>query len=165
MTNHSHFIAIPAAESSLSLMMRDAHREYARRRNRERSLRGHLFQERFYSYPVQADAHLLAVARYIELNPTGAGLASSPLDYQWSSARYHCSGCADPLVQGSPLRAMVPDWRLLLQDGQQIVNDNVAFEKHLKAGRPLGDDAWLEDLSARTGRRFTSSQRGCRRRS
>jgi REP-associated tyrosine transposase len=36
-------------------------------------------------------------------NPVRAGLAASPGDYPWSSARAHVTGSDDPLVKAAPL--------------------------------------------------------------
>lgn len=46
---------------------------------------GHLFQDRFKSEPVEDDAYLLTVIRYIHQNPVKAGLSSSVENYKWSS--------------------------------------------------------------------------------
>ena len=54
--------------------MGEAHRHYTRHVNFREKWKGHLWQERFASYPM-SENHLLAAARYIELNPVRAGLA------------------------------------------------------------------------------------------
>ena len=69
--------------------------------------RGHLWQERFFSFPMD-ELHLLAAARYIELKPVRAGLVTRPEDYKWSSARAHIRGEDDNLIKVEPLIALVP---------------------------------------------------------
>ena len=57
------------------------------------------------------EPYLLAAARYVELNPVRAKLASEAEEWPWSSARAHLSGRDDPLTNVSPLLAIVADWR------------------------------------------------------
>ena len=59
---------------------------------------GHLFQDRYKSEPVEDDAYLLTVARYIHRNPVKAGLCREPEEYPFSSfARYE----TDPLIDSA----------------------------------------------------------------
>jgi len=51
-----------------------------------------LFEGRFRSSLVQDDVYLLNCIRYIELNPTRAGMTTDPGDYCWSSYRCHAFG-------------------------------------------------------------------------
>lgn len=53
---------------------------------------GYLFQDRFISEPVENDAYLLTVSRYIHQNPLKAGLATHIEDYTWSSYQDYSSG-------------------------------------------------------------------------
>ena len=78
MPNHVHFIAVPIQPDSFRHAMGDAHRRYTRHVNFREKWRGHLWQERFASYPM-GENHLLAAARYIEMNPVRAGLAREPM--------------------------------------------------------------------------------------
>lgn len=52
---------------------------------------GHLFQDRFKSEPVDSDAYLLTVIRYIHQNPVKAGLCEKPEDYPYSSWKEYLS--------------------------------------------------------------------------
>ncbi|SFH47723.1 hypothetical protein SAMN05192551_101127 [Tindallia magadiensis] len=47
--------------------------------------RGHVFQDRYKSEPVEDDYYLLIVFRYILQNPMKAGLSKGVFDYKWSS--------------------------------------------------------------------------------
>ena len=44
------------------------------------------------------EAHLLAAARYVELNPVRTRLVRRAGDWRWSSARAHLAGKDDRLV-------------------------------------------------------------------
>jgi putative transposase len=48
---------------------------------------GHVLQTRYRSILVEKDSHLLALCRYIALNPLRAGLCARPSAYHWSSYR------------------------------------------------------------------------------
>ena len=49
------------------------------------SLIGHLFQGRYKVLLIDADNYLLALIRYIHLNPVRAGMVQNPEEYIWSS--------------------------------------------------------------------------------
>ena len=51
MTNHVHFVVVPAHAEGLALLFRDTHTAYAAGVNRRRRLSGHLWQGRFFSTP------------------------------------------------------------------------------------------------------------------
>jgi len=149
MTNHVHLVLVPAQPAALARAIGEAHRRYTRAINFRERVRGHLFQERFHSFPIQEDRHLLAVARYVERNPVRAGLVTQPETYRWSSARHHVLGKPDPLIHGSPLLRLAPDWRNVVRlDEPELAQ----IRRHVRTGRPWGDDAWLGVLESRVGR-------------
>ncbi len=69
MSNHIHFLVVPKEKDSLAKSFGDAHKKYTRTVNLKEGVKGHLFQERFHSCPVQNDVHAVAVGRYVEQNP------------------------------------------------------------------------------------------------
>jgi putative transposase len=77
MTNHVRLMAVPSEEDSLGRTFGEAHRRYTRMVNFQEKVQWHLFQERFGSC-VLDERHLLAAAKYVELNPVRAGMASRP---------------------------------------------------------------------------------------
>lgn len=150
MPNHVHMIAVPETEEGLRKAIGEAHRRYTRRINFREGWRGHLWQGRFSSFPMDED-YLLAAVRYVELNPVRAGLANGPLDYPWSSARAHIAGEDDILVRVSPLLEMVNDWLgfLSIEASERQVED---LRKHERTGRPLGNEGFIRKLESRLGR-------------
>ena len=165
MTNHIHLLVVPADEVALKKGIGEVHRRYSRHFNVAQGASGHLFKERFFSYPVQQDSNLLCVARYIELNPVAAGLAIRPEEYEWSSARHHVERKRDPLVKESPLVAMAGDWRAFLAEGASLRRDREAIERHLSTGRPLGSPEWVNTLESRLGRPLGARRAGRKRKS
>jgi len=79
---------LPHSVRSLAVVFGEAHRRYTRMVNFREGWRGHLWQERFHSYPLD-DSHLPAAVRYVEMNPVRASLVFKPEDWSWSSAHYH----------------------------------------------------------------------------
>lgn len=87
MTNHYHLL-LRLRSSGLSNGMRELNGEFSRfTRVRHQREAGHLFKNRFWSEPIESDAHLVATARYIVLNPVRAGICKSPDEWPWSSYR------------------------------------------------------------------------------
>ena len=149
MTNHVHLVLVPAQETALARTVGEAHRRYTRAINFRAGVRGHLFQERFHSFPIQEDAHLLAVVRYVECNPVRARLVHRADEYAWSSARYHVHGTGDPLIQASPIRELVPDWADFLRDEEAHLD---VIRRHVRTGRPWGAVAWIRQREQQLGR-------------
>ncbi len=144
MPNHVHLIAVPTSEDGLRRAIGEAHRRYSRRINFREGWRGHLWQGRFASYPMD-EMYLLAGARYIELNPVRAGLVKSPGVYPWSSAAAHLTGRDDMLVKAAPLLELVENWVTFLAEEYSDAEAE-AIRRHERTGRPLGNDDFLSKL-------------------
>jgi putative transposase len=86
MTNHFH-LALAMEQPTLSGGMHWLNGCYAQWFNRRHGFKGHLFEDRFHSEPVESESHLLEVSRYIPLNPVRAGICSHPGAWRWSSYR------------------------------------------------------------------------------
>jgi putative transposase len=137
MPNHVHLIATPAIAAGLARPIGEAHRRYALRVNRRQKWKGHLWQERFCSCPMD-EIHLLFAARYVLLNPVRAGLVGSPAEWPYSSARAHLRTVPhDPLVDLAPLDERVADWEGYLAGDPTCSRDEV-LRRHSRSGRPLG---------------------------
>jgi REP element-mobilizing transposase RayT len=88
MGNHYHLV-LHTRQANLSLFMRHLNGVYTQRYNRRHGKVGHVFQGRFKAILVDRDAYLLALCRYVELNPVRAGLAAAAADWAWSSYAAH----------------------------------------------------------------------------
>ena len=85
MSNHIHLL-LEDRDDNLSEMMRSLATSYALRFNRRGGHAGHVFQQRFYSNPIEDEAYLLQAMRYIHDNPAESGVCPAD-EYPWSS--YH----------------------------------------------------------------------------
>ena len=75
MTNHFHLV-VTMEKPTLSAGMHWLNGCYAQWLNRRHGFKGHLFEDRFHSEPVESEAHLLELSRYLPLNPVRAGICS-----------------------------------------------------------------------------------------
>ncbi|MCC7258152.1 MAG: transposase [Gammaproteobacteria bacterium] len=95
MTNHLHLL-VQVADAPLGCLMLRIASRYAHRIQAPLATTGHLFERRYHAVLVDADCHLLAIVRYIHLNPVRAGTVTDPADYRWSSHRAYLGGPAPP---------------------------------------------------------------------
>jgi putative transposase len=165
MTNHVHLVATPAGSDGLHRVFKPVNGHYAQRINRVKKLKGHLWQGRFYSSPLDFD-YLLNAVRYVELNPVEAGIVARAEDYAWSSAATHCCARRDPVVAFRPRSVQmkgIDDWSQWLAAG---ITDEVAQVLRLNGGQnlPCGSNKFIEDLENLTGRSLRHRPRGAPRR-
>jgi putative transposase len=146
MGNHIHLLVSTMRPGALSDAMRQLGQNYVPAFNRRHRRTGTLWEGRFKSCLVSTDQYLLAVYRYIELNPVRAAMVQAPEDHLWSSVHANLGLRNDPLVTPhDTFLAMAADpreramaYRSWLRAG---VNDDEisAIRLHLKQGRALGD--------------------------
>ncbi len=155
MGNHVHLIATPDEEASLALALKWTNQLYAQYANRVHGHRGHLWQDRFFSCPLD-DAHFWKALAYVERNPVRARLCRKPWRWVWSSAAAHCGG-----QDGSGLldlkgwtKQIDPDWwkeQVTLAEDEM---DVCRFRLCTSRGRPWATDAFLRKWEAALSRRL-----------
>jgi putative transposase len=93
MANHVHLLVTPHIE--LSRLMQSWKRYTARKANKILRLTGQPFrQDESYDRLVRGPEEFRKIASYIEMNPVRAGLAASPWEFPWSSAKADCQSAA-----------------------------------------------------------------------
>jgi REP-associated tyrosine transposase len=143
------------------LAIGEAHRRYTRCINFREGWRGHLWQERFFSF-VMDEHYLLACTRYIENNPVRANLVVMAEQWPWSSATAHISCRNDQLVNVEPLLSMINgDWREFLT-GAESSEELDKIRKHGRTGRPLGNTSFVWRLERMLGRDLAPRKPGRR---
>ena len=151
MTNHTHLIVVPQDSAVLARAIGEAHRRYTRMKNFSDGVRGYLFQGRFGSC-VLDEHHLLAAARYVELNPVNAGIVKEAAEYPWSSARFHLGlSQGDALVRDKSLLGLVNDWGEYLK-GDDEPRTQTMLLRGIRTGRPAGNEQFVEMIERLTGR-------------
>jgi len=159
MPNHLHLVVRPRTDDDLARWMHWLLTTHAQRHRSRHVTTGHIWQGRYKSFPMQTDAHLLRVLRYVERNPLRAGLVPSARDWRWSSLseRTSCVEKAE-LLADSPVPLPTPwiEWvDMPLTDEELAV-----IRTSVRRGRPLGDPAWARGTTERIGLRATMRPRG-----
>jgi putative transposase len=167
MPNHIHLVVVPQTEDSLARTLGPLHSEYALAVNRTAGRSGHLWQNRFFSCPLD-ERHLLRALRYTDLNPMRAGLVTDPLAWHWSSARAH----GDAGARDERLKAGWVDyfrswdhneWREVLE-AEMAAAEVESIRLATLTGAPLGSTEFVADLENGAGRRLRVYARGRPRR-
>jgi REP element-mobilizing transposase RayT len=104
MGNHYHLV-VETTRPNLPTGIQQLNGPYAQRFNERHGRCGHVFQARYRSILVEKDSHLLALCRYVVLNPVRAGLCPRPDAYYWSSYQATAGQAPAP-------RFLVTDWIL-----------------------------------------------------
>ena len=91
MGNHLHLL-LKINEVPLENVMKRIVTKFVYNYNVKYARVGHLFQGRFKSEPIEDDASLLQVIRYIHLNPVKAGMCAKPENYIFSSYNEYING-------------------------------------------------------------------------
>ena len=110
---------------------------------------GHVYQQRYKSFPIQDDHHFFVVCRYVERNALRANLVDRAENWRWGSLwRWRQQPEPDPnLLSPWPLPRL-PNWVERVNEPlakQEL--DAVRLAAH--RGRPLGDKAWVESIARR----------------
>ncbi|MGB9907689.1 MAG: transposase [Candidatus Saccharicenans sp.] len=158
MDNHVHLIAVPEDALGLRRAISETHKKYTLMINTRNKWKGHLWQGRFISYPMD-ETYLYRCMRYIERNPVRAGLVSRPEDYPWSSARAHLYGTNDNILSPLPLAYKLEDWRAYLNE-TECEHDLRTFRESNRRGQPLGSDLFLKRIETEFGIRVLAPKRG-----
>ena len=87
MDNHVHLLIKEGEEIGASIKRIAV--GYAGWHNKKYERTGHLFQNRFRSEPVETEAYLLTVLRYIHQNPVKAGMVTNSGEYPWSTYNHY----------------------------------------------------------------------------
>jgi putative transposase len=161
MTNHVHLVVTPQEHDSLAKAIGRTDYLYTRYINRLHRRSGHLWQNRFYSCPLD-EQHLTLVGRYVEQNPLRAGMVKEAVSYPWSSAAEH-AGAREAhgllSLQRWKQIAEPSDWRRVL--ARRPANAEVMqLRRCTERGWPLATDGALSKLEKRLHRRLRPLKAG-----
>jgi len=157
MTNHMHLIAIPKHKESLAKAIGETHRLYTRKINFEQKVKGHLFQERFYSTPLD-DEHLLNAIKYVEQNPVKAFMVKYPWDYKYTSCLYRLNLLKeDNLLSSHSIINNIENYKEFLQTNNK---QEKIIEEKTRTGKPCGDDDFYDKIKSLTGIDYKNKKAG-----
>jgi len=167
MTNHVHLLLTPETPEGPAKLMQSVGRRYVQYFNRSYKRSGTLWEGRFKSSAVQAEAYLLTCMRYIELNPVRANMVSDPAHYRWSSYRHNGLGQDDERIThhslytslGLDASARQAAYRALFRS--QLDDDAIAdIRIALLQNQPLGSAKFSDAICTAAGIRRTQNRRG-----
>jgi putative transposase len=161
MPNHVHVIATPHDINGLHHTFERVEGDYARAIPIRLHRRGHLWQRRFRSSPID-ESHFWAGMVYVEQNPVRAHLVESAEQWRWSSARAHLEGRPGTLLDFTVWRRQfTPEsWREQLRLG---VTDAALVERirdATRTGRPSAEEAFLRELEGQLNVSLRPRRRG-----
>ncbi|EKD27059.1 MAG: hypothetical protein ACD_79C00901G0002 [uncultured bacterium] len=162
MSNHVHFIVSPEFKDSIARTIGETHRIYTRRINFRDGVRGHLFQERFFSCPLD-ERHKVSAMRYIERNPVRAGIEKQAWNYIWSSAKLHTGKIEkDFLIGLNNWHYTEKEWMDLLK---KEPDEKEILKISSKTGRPCGDIKFFKECERITSRNLLQQKAGRKKKS
>jgi putative transposase len=154
MTNHVHLVAVPTTDDGLQRMLKPLHMRYAQHINRAMNWKGHIWQGRFFSSPLD-ESYLWAAVRYVERNPVRAGMVERAENYQWSSAAAHCGNRPDGVLDlesgWNKQFAVVEDWSAWLSEGDEMEKVRI-LRQNAEKGLPCGNADFIQRLGLKVGR-------------
>jgi len=161
MDNHVHIIATPHDLNGLHYTFERVEGDYARSLHIRLHRRGHLWQGRFRSAPMD-EKHFWAAMLYIELNPVRARLVEHAEQWRWSSAPARLQDRPGALLDLTQWRARyTPDqWRQCLTLG---FGDGALLERireSTRLGRPAAEELFLLQLGNTLGRNLLPRKPG-----
>lgn len=166
MPNHWHLVVWPETDTDVSEFLRWLTVTHTMRwhAHYHTSGSGHLYQGRFKSFPVEDDAHLLTVLRYVERNPVRAGLSRRVDQWRWGSAwrRVHGDAQSRRLLSTWPMRR--PRGWLDYVNQPQTEAELAALRTCVARGTPFGSEKWVKSSAKRLGLASTLRPRGRPRR-
>jgi len=148
MGNHVH-LALERGSVSLSRIVLALHSAYSQRFNRRHGRVGHLFQGRFKSFLVEKENYLLALIRYIHLNPVRAGMVSHARAYRWSSDRYYRAAAGPDWLDLDVVLSMLAPRRSLAVGRYRRLVDETAESEYDEAETPAPSIQGSDDFALR----------------
>ncbi|MCH7928091.1 MAG: transposase [Candidatus Dadabacteria bacterium] len=154
MTNHIHLIAVPTTEDGLQKVLKPLHMRYAQKINRERGWKGHFWQGRYFSSPLDGE-YLLFTTRYIERNPIRVKKVRKAENYKWSSARGHCGTAQDDILT-TKMKWLnkyegIDNWSQWLSIKEEKEKTDL-IRRNTEKGIPTGSGRFIRRLEKLAGR-------------
>lgn len=151
MSNHWHLLLTGHKAGALSAYIQEVANRHVRRIHQRRGTtgQGHIYQDRFKSFPIEDERHLFVVMRYVEANPVRAGLVGRAEEWAWSSVS------AAPPPEGRVLIARLTGgrprgWVEMVNDGLPE-SDLQALRQATRRSRPFGSSNWSAAVAVEHG--------------
>ena len=162
MPNHYHLVLSPRVDGEMSRFMAWVGGTHTMRYHAHYGTggTGHVYQQRFKSFPIQDDDHFHVACRYVERNALRAGLVKRAEEWRWGSLWRWLQKPEPnpPLLSGWPIHRL-PNWidRVNTELSDQELD---SVRRCAQRGAPLGDECWVESIARRLGLESTMRPRG-----
>jgi putative transposase len=148
MPNHWHLILYPQTDTVLGEFMSWLTSTHVRqyRTKTETIGYGHLYQDRYKSFPVETNEYCQTLIRYVEQNPLRAKLVSRAEDWQWSSLWRRERGSDAQKKLLAPLPVELSD--NYLSSVNEVLGEEILGElrNSVNKGKPFGKDEWVSRM-------------------
>ena len=162
MPNHWHFVLWPERDGELTDFLRWLTHTHTQRwhAHYHTAGTGHVYQGRFRAFPIQEDAHLLRVLRYVERNPLRAGLVRRAEAWRWSTLGHRQARDAkqQAWLHAGPV-ARPRNW-VEWVNGAETEAELEALRRSALREQPFGGAPWQSAVAARLGLQHTLRPRG-----
>lgn len=148
MPNHWHLVLSPRTDSNLAEFMSWLTSTHVRQyRTKTKTIGyGHLYQDRYKSFPTESNEYCQTLIRYVEQNPLRAKLVERAEDWKWSSLWRRECGSEKEKKLFDPLPIALPD-NYLQSVNEILKEDNLTTIRNaVNKGTPFGNDAWAERM-------------------
>lgn len=144
MPNHWHIVAYPEQQGQMPDFVKRMSQSHAQLLHLQRNNvgTGHVYQDRYKSFPIQHDQHLLQVLRYVERNPVRAKLVASAHDWRWGSYWTRISGPEKRV-------SLLSEWPIIRPSSYDEWVNEVEHEgvleqirNHIQKNKAYGDTEW-----------------------
>lgn len=157
MPNHWHLVLYPHTDTVLSEFMSWLTSTHVRQyRTRTNTIGyGHLYQDRYKSFPVETNEYCNTLIRYVEQNPLRARLVSRAEDWRWSSLWRREKGSDTQKKLLAPLPIDLP--ANYLASVNQVLKDKPlqALRHSVNKGTPYGTMEWIDKVTERFDLSYT----------
>jgi len=148
MPNHVHLL-LECGEEPLAKFMQGIQQSYTQYFNRAHDKVGHLFQGRYKAIVCEKDEYLLALVRYIHLNPVRSKMVSKAEQYRYSAHGAYLKATASEMVNPGPVLKLLGGraaYRRFVQDGIGEGHKEEYYE--VKDQRFLGSEEFGERVAS-----------------
>ena len=150
MPNHWHLVLYPHTDTVLAEFMSWLTSTHVRqyRTKTDTIGYGHLYQDRYKSFPTKSNEYCQTLIRYVEQNPLRAKIVNRAEDWKWSSLWRREKGDEKAKKLLALLPIDLPD--NYLDSVNEIVKEDALNELRnaVNRGRPYGKDEWAEQMIA-----------------
>jgi len=157
MPNHFHLVLSQRAATDISRWLQWLLTTFGHRYHGHHGSCGRLWQGRFKAFPIEQDAHLLTVMRYVERNALRAGLTRRAENWPWSSLE--CRKRPEDTLLTPPPVPLPSDW-VMRVNNPQSAEELAALRESVNRQRPFGSEPWVAEAVQHLGLKSSLRPRG-----